>query len=99
MFNYGSLAFNCPMHPCLATSRDPQNLFMLGRVGALSRSQSGGRSNVAFTRSFQRAAGGIGGSRRPARGGGSGGRGRGRGGSRVVTQADLDKDLEAYMEE
>ncbi len=72
------------------------------RVGTLTRTQSGGRSNVAFTRSFQRAAGSLGGERRPGRGGDFGGRGRGRGGggarSRVVTQADLDKDLDAYME-
>lgn len=73
------------------------------RVGAAEHN-AGFRSNVAFTRSFQRAASGVlggggrgrqGGSRR---GGGGGGRGGSRG-SRVVSQTDLDKDLDAYMEE
>ena len=84
----------------------------LFRVGA-AEDGAGSRSNVAFTRSFQRATSGAlgaprgrrvgggfrsdGGGRRGGRGGG--GRGGGSRGSRVVSQADLDKDLEAYMEE
>ncbi|CAL8470923.1 g10465 [Coccomyxa elongata] len=79
------------------------------RVGA-AEDGAGSRSNVAFTRSFQRATSGALGAPRGRRAGGGGGfrsdgggrrggRGGGSRGSRVVSQADLDKDLDAYMEE
>ena len=81
------------------------NVWVVVRVGA-AEDGGGLRSNLAFTRSFQRAASVAMGPPRGGRRGGGGFRsGGGRGGrsgsrgSRVVSQADLDKDLDAYMEE
>ena len=78
------------------------------RVGTMRSAGGRGigrRENVAFVRAVVSATGGGVGSRRGrgpsrgVRGGGGGGARNGGGSRRVVSQADLDKDLENYMQE